>query len=47
MAKRKHMKASAVKVKIEFVGKRPELRIVFPKDVAEQLYRRLRNRFQP
>jgi len=42
MTKRKHMKASAVRVKIEFYGKRPELKLVFPENVARQLYRRLR-----
>jgi hypothetical protein len=46
MTKRKHMKASAVKVKIEFYGKRPELKLVFPENVARQLYRRLRARFE-
>jgi hypothetical protein len=46
MTKRKHMKASAVKVKIEFHGKRPELKLVFTEQVARQLYRRLRSRFE-
>ncbi len=41
-----HLKSSAVKVKIQFQGKRPELRVVFTKAVARQLYRRLRNRFE-
>ena len=41
----KHMKAGAVKVKLQFHGKRPELHVVFPVKFTEQLYRRLRNRF--
>jgi hypothetical protein len=46
MTKRKHMKASAVKVKVEFHGNRPEFRIVFPEAIARQLYRRLRSGFE-
>ena len=38
----KHMKAGAVKVKLQFHGKRPELHVVFPVKFTEQLYRRLR-----
>jgi hypothetical protein len=41
----KHMKTSDIKVKIRFVGKRPELHIVIPDKVAKRLYVRLRNRF--
>jgi hypothetical protein len=41
----KHMKTSDMKVKIRFVGKRPELHIVIPDKVAKRLYVRLRNRF--
>jgi hypothetical protein len=46
MARRKHMKMSAVTVQLHFHGKRPELRIKFTEKVAKQLYRRLKNRFE-
>jgi hypothetical protein len=41
----KHMKTSDIKVKIQFVGKRPELHIIILDNVAKRLYVRLRNRF--